>query len=82
LKGCQEFDFLVELKKIITKLTIYGKIQEFFRFKIMLFFDTTKDETMKFLFNHTFLDHNIGNTYEGSYRIKDFSDMESTTTNG
>jgi len=37
---------------------------------------------MKLLFNHTFLDHNIGSTYEGSYRLKDFSDLESTEAKG
>lgn len=37
---------------------------------------------MKLLFNHTFLDHNIGSAYEGSYRLKDFSDLENTDTHG
>ena len=37
---------------------------------------------MKLLFNHTFLDHNIGSAYEGSYRLNDFSDLDSTDANG
>lgn len=37
---------------------------------------------MKLLFNHTFLDHNIGSAYEGSYRLNDFSDLDSTDADG
>lgn len=37
---------------------------------------------MKLLFHHTFLDHNIGSAYEGSYRLNDFSDLESTDVTG
>lgn len=37
---------------------------------------------MKLLFHHTFLDHNIGSAYEGSYRLNDFSDLEDTDASG
>ncbi len=37
---------------------------------------------MKLLFNKTFLDHNIGSTYEGSYRLKDFADLASEDAAG
>lgn len=37
---------------------------------------------MKLLFNQTFLDHNIGSTYEGSYRLKSFSDLENLEFDG
>ncbi|NCA84313.1 MAG: histone deacetylase [Clostridia bacterium] len=37
---------------------------------------------MKLLFNRTFLDHNIGSAYEGSYRLRDFADLESRYASG
>ena len=37
---------------------------------------------MKLLFNRTFLDHNIGSAYEGSYRLRDFADLESSQADG
>lgn len=37
---------------------------------------------MELLFNHTFLDHNIGSAYEGSYRLNAFSDLENTDADG
>lgn len=37
---------------------------------------------MDLLFNHTFLDHNIGSAYEGSYRLKDFSDLKNVESDG
>ena len=37
---------------------------------------------MDLLFNHTFLDHNIGSAYEGSYRLNAFSDIENTDSDG
>ncbi len=37
---------------------------------------------MKILFNKTFLDHNIGSLYEGSYRLEDFSDYPDVEADG
>jgi acetoin utilization deacetylase AcuC-like enzyme len=37
---------------------------------------------MKYLFNKTFLDHNIGSIYEGGYRLESFKDLPDTEYDG
>ncbi len=37
---------------------------------------------MKILFNEKFLQHNVDSKAEGSYRIKDFKDVENTEADG
>nr|NQU90313.1 histone deacetylase [Bacteroidota bacterium] len=37
---------------------------------------------MKILFNHLFLDHNIGSIYEGGYRLEQFADFPDTEADG
>ncbi len=37
---------------------------------------------MKYLFNKTFLDHNIGSVYEGGYRLEAFKDLDDTEVDG